>query len=142
MLNSQTKPPLKVLYDGSCPLCQIEIKHLQNLARRDMNSPLRFIDISQDHIENTCYFNDRMALLKRFHVEFDDGTRLSGAAAFAQMWLYLPGWRFLGLLAKLPGMILILEVLYRFFLLIRPGLQKIIRTVKASSSVKHPPKSP
>ena len=128
------KPALKVLYDGSCPLCQIEINHLQNLANKDINSPLRFIDVSQDQIENVCYFNDRMELLQRFHVEFDDGSRLSGARAFAQMWLYLPGWRYLGLLAKLPGMIFILEVLYRFFLLIRPGLQTIIRVFKVNKS--------
>ena len=130
MLNSQTKPPLKVLYDGSCPLCQIEINHLKHLASKDMNNPLRFIDISQDHIENTCYLNDRMALLKRFHVEFDDGTRLSGAAAFAQMWLYLPGWRYLGLIAQLPGMLFVLECFYRLFLVIRPSMQRIMRTLK------------
>jgi 3-demethoxyubiquinol 3-hydroxylase len=109
-----------VLYDGGCPLCRREIAHVQGLAQRQGDAGLCFVDISNDTALDVA---ERKALLARFHVQRADGTRLDGAAAFVAMWQRLPGWRWLARLARLPGMLLLLEAAYRGFLRVRPALQ-------------------
>ena len=127
-MNQTNKPEvLKVLYDGACPLCRREIAHVKGLSDRDQNSSLSFVDISQDSSETLCYAVDREKLLARFHVEKSDGTRIDGAAAFVAMWDRLPGWRWLAKIAKLPGVLFILEMSYRGFLFIIPRMQSLAR---------------
>lgn len=70
---------------------------------------------------------DRAAYLARFHVQRADGQVLSGAEAFVALWSALPGWRWLGRVAALPGVTPVMEVLYRLFLRVRPGLQWLAR---------------
>ena len=54
-----------------------------------------------------------------------DGTLLSGAAAFIEIWRTLPGWRWLAQVARIPGVPSLLEGAYRLFLPIRPALSWI-----------------
>lgn len=122
-MNSETTTePLTILYDGACPLCRREIAHVRGLAERAPQSALRFVDISAPASGDFCDL-ERTRLLARFHVERADGTRLDGAAAFVAMWQRLPGWRWLALVARLPGGLVLLEFAYRQFLRIRPWLQ-------------------
>ena len=116
---------LTVLYDGACPLCRREIAHVRGLAQRRGDSALCFVDISQPADGAAQFPDDRAALLARFHVQRADGSRLDGAAAFVAMWSRLPGWRWLARLARLPGMLTLLEVAYRGFLKLRPWLQAL-----------------
>jgi demethoxyubiquinone hydroxylase (CLK1/Coq7/Cat5 family) len=118
---------LTVLYDGGCPLCRREIAHVQGLAKQCESSALCFVDISSEAAGNVTDAAERQALLARFHVQRSDGSRLSGAAAFTAMWSRLPGWRWLAKLARLPGMLTLLEGAYRVFLKLRPGLQWLAR---------------
>ena len=117
---------LTVLYDGGCPLCRREIAHVQKLAATRSDSALCFVDISE---AQACAFApaERERLLSRFHVQRADGSRLHGAAAFAAMWARLPGWRWLARLARLPGVLTLLEWAYRGFLHLRPALQALAR---------------
>ena len=125
-LNPKELPDtLTVLYDGECPLCRREIAHVKGLAQRHGDSRLCFLDISQQVEGYTALKEDRAALLARFHVQRADGSRLDGAAAFVAMWEHLPGWRWLARLAKIPGMITLLEAAYGGFLKPRPTLQGI-----------------
>lgn len=117
---------LTVLFDGGCPLCRREIAHVQGLAQRQGNSTLCFVDVNREDA-NTTHAVDRAALLARFHVQRADGTRLHGAAAFVEMWARLPGWRWLARLARLPGMMALLEAAYSGFLRLRPALQAVAR---------------
>lgn len=127
-MNQTSHPePLCVLYDGACPLCRREISHARGLAERQGNSALSFIDISAGADGSACFAADRPRLLARFHVQRADGTRLDGAAAFVAMWQRLPGWRWLAQLAKLPGVLSLMELAYRGFLHLRPGLQRLAR---------------
>jgi demethoxyubiquinone hydroxylase (CLK1/Coq7/Cat5 family) len=118
---------LTVLYDGGCPLCRREIAHVQGLAKQCEGSALCFVDISSEAEGSVTHAAERQALLARFHVQRSDGSRLSGAAAFTAMWSRLPGWRWLAKLARLPGMLTLLEGAYRVFLKLRPGLQWLAR---------------
>lgn len=126
---NQAAPPetLTVLYDGSCPLCQREIAHVKGLAQRRSDSSLCFIDISGGADSENNFAADRAKLLARFHVQYADGSRLDGAQAFVAMWSRLPGWRYLALLARLPGVLVLMELAYRLFLKVRPALQAIVR---------------
>lgn len=118
---------LTVLYDGECPLCRREIAYVKGLAERRSESALCFIDIASPTDQDARLAADRAKLLARFHVQRSDGSRLDGAAAFVAMWERLPGWRWLARLARLPGMLALLELAYRGFLQLRPMLQRLAR---------------
>ena len=57
----------------------------------------------------------------------EGGKLLSGAAAFAAMWRAIPLLRPLGMAAKLPPLLWLLERAYVGFLRIRPSLQRRLR---------------
>ncbi len=107
-----------VWHDGACPLCRREIALMRRLDRR---GAIDFVDVA-DAEDAACPI-DRGELLARFHA-MEDGTLLSGAAAFAAMWRALPVLRPLGLAARNPIVLGLLERGYRIFLRIRPGLQR------------------
>ncbi len=112
---------LTVYYDGACPLCSAEIGHYETRTGADR---LCFVNIADESTDAGPDL-DREAALKRFHVRRADGTLLSGAAAFTEIWATLPGWHWAARLAKLPGTPLILEAGYRAFLPIRPLLSRL-----------------
>lgn len=90
------------------------------MRRLDRHTAIKFVDIAQPAA--SCPL-DRQLMLDRFHAS-ENGHILSGAAAFAAMWRAIPILRPLGLLARVPGMLPILEILYNKFLKIRPHIQK------------------
>ena len=111
---------LTVLYDGACPLCRREIGVYRGLKP---NTPVCFADVSDAALplpDGTT----RAQLLARFHVRGSDGNLLSGARAFLALWAALPGWRWLALIGRLPGATWAMERMYRFFLRLRPTLQR------------------
>ncbi|EIJ45135.1 hypothetical protein GWL_45750 [Herbaspirillum sp. GW103] len=127
MADADPKPrdELTVLYDGACPLCRREISLYQRGAQE---APLRFCDISRTDVSPTdlpAGFT-RAQLLARFHVRRSDGVVFSGAEAFVQLWASLPGWRWLAGLARLPGMLWLMERSYRAFLQVRPAVRRLV----------------
>ena len=113
---------LTVWHDGDCPLCRREIAMIRRL---DHAGAIRFIDATDGDV--TCPI-DRADLLARFHAR-EDGVMLSGAAAFAAMWRAIPFLRPLGLAARQPWVLMLLERVYRGFLRFRPRLQRLARRV-------------
>lgn len=108
-----------IWFDGGCPLCRREIAGLRRLDRAGR---IAFVDVSGDAPAG-CPI-DRADLLARFHAR--EGERmLSGAAAFAAMWRAIPVLRPLGLLARNPVVLRMLESGYRLFLRARPRLQRL-----------------
>lgn len=99
------------------------------MRRLDTRGAIRFIDAAGAD-EGTCPI-DRAALLARFHA-CEDGRLLSGAAAFAAMWRAIPLLRPIGLLARSPTVLRLLEAAYLGFLRVRPALQRLIRRVVPS----------
>ena len=110
--------PVKVWFDGACPLCIREIALMRRLDRR---GAITFVDVAQGE-DPSCPI-DRATLLARFHAE-EDGVVHSGAAAFAAMWRAIPLLRPLGLAARNGTVLRVLEAAYLRFLKIRPRLQR------------------
>ena len=129
MINN-ARPTLTVLYDGACPLCRREIGVYQGLQPVNAAQTLKFSDISRAD-SALPPGGVRSDYLARFHVQRADGQVLSGAAAFVALWATLPGWRYLAMLARLPGATPVLELVYRAFLRIRPQMQGIAKAFES-----------
>ncbi len=114
------KSPVKVWFDGDCPLCRREIAFLKRLDRA---SAIQFVDVAKGG-DPSCPIDQR-DLLARFHAQ-EDGEVLSGAAAFAAMWRAIPRLRWLGRAARNPTVLAVLERLYLLFLRLRPSLQRLL----------------
>lgn len=112
---------LTIWFDGGCPLCRREIALMRRLDRA---GAIRFVDVTGAEPAN-CPL-DRDALLARFHAR-ENGVMLSGEAAFAAMWRAIPLLRPVGLAARSPLVLALLERTYRVFLRIRPKLQRAAR---------------
>jgi len=88
-----------VYFDGSCPLCRMEIGYYR---RKDRSAALDFVDVS----ETGAVIPEEMSrqrAMQRFHVRSRDGRVISGAAAFIELWTCLPGWRWAARAASLPA---------------------------------------
>ncbi len=124
----QPASTLTVFYDGACPLCAAEIGVYRKCAGAES---LSFVDVSSHSDGQVTVGLDKAAALKRFYVRNADGSLASGAMGFGQMWLALPGWRWLGRIVLLPGVLQFSELVYRAFLVIRPALQWLCRALPA-----------
>lgn len=94
------------------------------MRRLDARQAIAFVDLRREGAEETCPVSqaDRLA---RFHA-CEGGVILSGAAAFAAMWRAIPLLRPLGLAARNPRVLSLLERLYLRFLRVRPTLQRLM----------------
>ena len=99
------------------------------MRRLDTRGAITFIDAAEPGVD-ACPL-ERKALLARFHAREGD-KMLSGAAAFAAMWRAVPLLRPVGLLARSPAVLRVLEVAYIGFLRVRPSLQRVLRRIVTS----------
>ncbi len=113
-------------YDGACPLCRAEVAHYANL---DTGGNLSLVDVSQSDaaLPESLEVADAKA---RFHVRSAEGDLLSGAPAFAEVWRQVPGWRLAGRVAQWPGVMALLELAYRGFLRLRPGIVRVFAATR------------
>ena len=118
-----SSPDLTVFYDGSCPLCRREIAFYR---RRDTSGRIRWTDVStcsSEALPEDLSCGDALA---RFHVQRSDGALISGAGAFAELWLNTPGFRWVGCMARLTVIQWLLNHAYSIFLGWRPALQRLL----------------
>ncbi len=106
-----------VWYDSGCPLC---IREIALMRRLDWYRRIEFVDAVDPMAICPA---DRAEILAKFHAE-ENGRLLIGAAAFAAMWRAIPLLWPLGMIARLPGALTLLDWAYRHFLRLRPKLQR------------------
>jgi len=111
-----------VLYDGSCPLCTVEINQYKKIS---LDGKINWVDVSSSEFVPPVG-QSKEALMQRFHVIKPNGDLVSGAAAFVHVWEQLPGWSRLATVAKVPGALDVMEFGYDKFLKIRPKIQSLI----------------
>ncbi len=115
-MTSVDRPSATVYFDGACPVCTREI----GMYRRQRGAgAMRWVDAA--HCEAPALGADltRAAAMTRLHVRRADGSLVSGARAFTELWRALPRWAWAGrLLGSGPGLWL-LEAGYHVFLVVR-----------------------
>lgn len=114
---SPPTPPafLQVFYDGACPLCSREVRHYQ---AKDRLHHIAWIDIAAPGFDARAYGLDPQRVQQVMYARAADGTVFIEVAAFVKIWEALPPTLFSRLvrgLLKLPGMMAIAGVGYRFF---------------------------
>ncbi len=87
---------------------------------------VRWVDVSSPNYRPPRGIT-RAMLMQRFHVITPTGELLSGARAFVHVWALLPGWRYVGRAANVPGVLWLMEATYRTFLVFRPWMQTAYR---------------
>ncbi len=102
-----------VFYDGGCPVCSREVQFYQG---RDGAASFAWVDVARADDAALGRGLSREAALARMHVRRADGTLVSGAAAFAEIWRGMPGLRWLGRLLAIPPFGALAELCYRLFL--------------------------
>lgn len=79
-----------IFYDGHCPLCRTEMRHLK---KHDTDQQIQFEDIQDDDFSQRYPQLDWEALNNRIHVQQTDGTLISGLDATHAAWkLVGKGW--------------------------------------------------
>lgn len=119
---SKQSPCVEVYFDGSCPMCRREIAVYQNITP---DQPISWVDVSKPDTP-LPQGQSKEQLMARFHTRTAQRELLSGAAAFVHVWGRLPGWRVLAWLAKVPGMLWLMEKAYNGFLPVRPAMQRFV----------------
>lgn len=111
MMHSTQARPI-VLFDGSCPLCRREIAFYR---RRPAASELDWVDVSKvTDLESRFDVTFEQAM-RRFHVRDQKGKWQTGAYAFAELWSYFPGWRWIALALRFLRLLPLVDWVYSRF---------------------------
>jgi len=122
-----------VYYDGSCPLCRLEINFYKKFSGSEK---IFWEDISPTGKGKLHPDLNPKAAMKRFHICSGETGLLSGAAAFSALWTLLPAFRIYGIIAQKKPIIYLLEVFYVIFLFFRPLLQRLLKNTASSPQSK------
>jgi len=115
-----SKGPLKLLYDGQCPLCSREIAMLR---RRDTHNQLVFEDITADDFDPARYGLTQREVESFMHAIEPDGTVLRGIDVFIHAYRAVGlGW--LATPMTWPILRPVFKLLYRLFARFRPYLSR------------------
>ena len=110
-----------VYFDGACPVCSKEIATYKKWHGADR---IQWVDASACQEHDLGVALNREAALARLHLRDADGKLLQGAAAFVELWKHLHALAWVTPFLSYPLAIKLLDVLYFFFLRIRPLWRK------------------
>jgi len=102
--------PIKVFYDGGCPICRRQAGHWE---RRDRRRKLRFIDISDPSFSARRHGLDPDRVRQSIHVKTADGRLFRGIDAVRMIWTAFPPMWGAAALSGLPGIHRLLGAGYR-----------------------------
>ena len=114
MSPTPTSQKLQVFFDGACPLCRREARHLQ---ARDSLHRLDWIDIANPNFDPHAFGLDPQRVHQVMHARTPDGRLYTDVSAFIQIWsaVRTPVTSFLLFLLKIPGALPIARLLYHLF---------------------------
>ena len=104
-------PKVSMLFDGGCPLCSKEVAHYR---RMDKAGKVDWADIHAEPETLVQYGIGYESAMKYLHV-IDNGRIVVGVPAFAVVWAQLPYYRHLARITSLPGVMSVLDRIYRMF---------------------------
>ena len=104
-------------------MCRREIAFYR---RRENTGRIRWADVSCCSPEILPKGLNRKDALTRFHVQRADGSMVAGAGAFAELWAHTPGFQWVGRIARVSIIQLMLDLVYVIFLRWRPALQRLL----------------
>lgn len=105
-----------VYFDGMCPVCSREIAAYRQLRG---GNGINWVDASRCEVAELSAGLDRAYALQRLHVQTANGTLLSGAAAFVEIWKHLPAFAWVARLCANRYVIAVLDFAYGRFLVLR-----------------------
>jgi predicted DCC family thiol-disulfide oxidoreductase YuxK len=114
--------PLRIFYDGACPLCSREIEHYR---RQDRAARLVPVDISVPGFDPGPFGIPLSAFTFELHAIDQAGQIYRGVEAFRAIWQAFPdstGYRALATVVALPVINPLARLGYRLFARVRPRL--------------------
>ena len=99
---------LRVLYNGSCPICSKEIEHYQRYSDGE-GLPIAYDDLMTEARE--AWTIDQDSAAKALRVRRGDEV-LVGVDAFLALWEAMPRYRLLARLVRLPGVFTLARWVY------------------------------
>ena len=112
---SATSWPLRVYYDGACPICSREMGIYRN---RDRFHRIEWVDIAKADFDAAAEGLDPARVHQMMHARTADGKVFTQVAAFVKIWEALPLSPFTAVLRgllKVPGMMWLAGIFYRLF---------------------------
>ena len=108
-------PSIQAFFDGACPICSREVAYAR---RRDPNLRVQWVDIAHPGFDAAAYGLDARKVNEALHVRTPDGRVYTGVDAAIQVMRVLHrsfiAKLLLGIL-KIPGMMFIARIYYRWF---------------------------
>lgn len=109
-----THPLLTVFYNGSCPVCQLEISHYVKMADQHSITTLAFTDLAEQPNALARYSLRADQAKRRLYAETAGEALMSGIDSFIAIWERLPWYRGLAGVARLPGLRHVAALVYDF----------------------------
>ncbi len=111
----------EIYFDGLCMACSLEINHYRKQKGSDR---FLFIDITDPNFKPETHGIDPHLAHKVMHVLGTDGKLHQGVDAFKAIWKELPRYQFLYKLSEKAAVRSVLELGYKFFVVVRPYLPR------------------
>jgi predicted DCC family thiol-disulfide oxidoreductase YuxK len=107
--HGDARNPVKVFFDGGCPLCRREIDHYRRLSAL---GPIEWIDIAIDDDALRNHGLTREAAMARFHVLDTADQWQTGVPAFLELWSHLPVYRWMARILRASRLENLLDKVY------------------------------
>lgn len=117
---AQQSKSLKILFDGNCVVCDLEVMHYKKIAPH----LIQVVDISHPDFKAENYRLTTEAVNKHLHVVDSDGHLYVGVKAFSKIWETIPKYNWAHQLIEKKAIFKTAELGYEVFVVVRPYLPK------------------